>query len=175
MSDKDMKDGKPEDAAKTPEKKVRKKPKNELQECQQLAAEATAGWQRAVADYQNLQKEAEKRVSESIKYGTEALLHELLPMVDHFKFAFAGIPEEERDGAWLKGIEHIQTNFMKILEEHGVEMIETVGAKFDPEVHEAVEEVEDGDGKPGTVAEEVASGFRLNGKLIQPAKVKVNK
>lgn len=146
-----------------------------LAEYQKTAEANLAGWQRATADYQNLVKETEKRIKDSSKYATEAFILELLPMVDHFKYAFQGIPEEERDSNWLKGIEHIQTNFIKILEDHGVEMIETVGKKFNPELHEAVEEVEVDGGKSGRVAEELASGFKLNGKLIQPAKVKVIK
>lgn len=151
---------------------------HQLELCQQQAGEYLSGWQRAQADYQNLQKDTAKRISENIKYATEGLLMELLPMVDHFKYAFNGIPEAERDSSWLKGIEYIQTNFMKILEEHGLEVIPTTGEQFNPELHEALEEVEADGGKnqkSGEIAEEVATGFKLNGKIIQCAKVKVIK
>jgi molecular chaperone GrpE len=152
---------------------------NILEDAQRQAAENLQGWQRAVADYQNLQKETERRVGETIKYATEEFIKELLPMVDHFNYGLRGIPEAERDSGWVKGMEHIRTNFLKILENHGVQVIETVGKPFDPAVHEAVEEVpvppaaDAASAKSGTVAEEVAAGFTLNGKLIQPAKVKV--
>lgn len=156
-----------------PERAAAEAPTDEFTELKEKCEEHLAGWQRALADYQNLQKETEKRIADNIKYATEGLLHELLPMVDHFKFAFRAVPEDQRDSDWLKGMEHIQANFMKILQQHGIEEIETAGEKFDPEVHEAVEEVEGG--KSGTVAEEVATGFRLKGKVIRPAKVKVYK
>lgn len=137
--------------------------------------EYLAGWQRARADYQNLQKDTARRITENSKYATEALLLELLPIVDHFKYAFKGIPPEERDSNWLKGIEYIQSNYMKILEEHGVEVIPTVGELFNPDLHEAVDEVEADGVKTGVVVEEMATGFKLNGKVIQCAKVKIAK
>lgn len=137
--------------------------------------EYLAGWQRARADYQNLQKDTARRITENSKYATEALLLELLPIVDHFKYAFKGIPAEERDSSWLKGIEYIQSNYMKILEEHGVEVIPTVGELFNPDLHESVEEVEADGVKTGIVVEEMATGFKLNGKVIQCAKVKIAK
>jgi len=147
----------------------------EIEEWKKKAGEYLAGWQRAQADYQNLQKESERRMSETIKYATEGFLLELLPIVDHFKYAFKGVPETEKKSSWLVGIEHIQKNLMKILEEHGVSVVKTVGETFNPEVHEAIEEVEVQDGKSGTIIEEVATGFTLNGKVIQYAKVKVIK
>lgn len=140
--------------------------------------EYLAGWQRARADYQNLQKETERRITEIIQYSNEEFIRELLPTIDHFNYAFKGIPPEERSKAWIKGIEHIQTNMFKTLESHGVQRIPTVGQPFNPELHESVEEVSaEGEisGASGTVIEEVSAGFTLNGKVIQHAKVKVIK
>ncbi len=140
------------------------------------AAEYLEGWKRSQADYQNLQKETQQRLQHINKFATEQFLQELLPMVDHFKYALAGIPAEDRDNAWAKGIEYIQQNFMNILKAHGAEPIDTVGKPFDATKHEAIEEVEgDGKQKSGTVAEEVSTGFTLNGKVIQVARVKVVK
>lgn len=156
-------------------KPVKDKKKSELEELKEKRDEYLAGWQRARADYLNLQKQTTKKVADTIKHANEALLLEMFPMVDHFKYAFKGIPEEERESNWLVGIEHIQSNFIRILEEHNVEVIATEGEQFDPELHEAVEEVDGDEGNSGVVAEEVATGFRLNGKVIQPAKVKVYK
>lgn len=140
------------------------------------AAEYLEGWKRSQADYQNLQKDTQQRLQHINKFATEQFLQELLPMVDHFKYALAGIPPEDRDNAWAKGIEYIQQNFMNILKAHGAEPIAAVGKPFDATMHEALEEV-DGDGTQdsGTVAEEVSTGFTLNGKVIQVARVKVVK
>lgn len=153
-----------------------KKPPNqdEFAAMKEKCDEYLAGWQRAQADYQNLQKETQKRVAENIKFATEEFLQELLPMVDHFKYGLKGIPEEDRNSSWVKGLEYIQQNFMNILEAHGVTTIPTVGKPFNIELHESVEEVE-AEGKSGTIAEEVATGFMLNGKVIRCAKVHVIK
>lgn len=148
-------------------------PKDPMVELQEKCDEYLSGWKRARADYDNLQRDTEKRVQDGVKYATEGLLHELLPIVDHFKYAFNAIPDEERENNWLKGVEHIQTNFLRVLEEHGVEMIPTVGKPFNPELHEAVEEVDGG--KSGEIVEEVSAGFKLNGKVIKVATVKVAK
>ncbi|MBI2411429.1 MAG: nucleotide exchange factor GrpE [Candidatus Kerfeldbacteria bacterium] len=150
-------------------------PQDELAELKQQAGEYLEGWKRARADYQNLQKETAARISQNMKYATEGLLMELLPMVDHFRYAFKGIPESERNSSWLKGIEHIQTNFLKVLQEHGVEIMNTVGQPFNAELHEAVEEVDVPGTPSGEIVEEMAAGFMLGGKIIQHAKVKIAK
>ncbi len=163
---------------KATKKKAPKKEKKltELEKVQAQAEEYLNGWKRAQADYQNLQKETETRLKEVQKFATESLLLQLIPIVDHFKYAFKGIPEEERSSNWIVGVEHIQTNFLRILEEHGIEVIESVGKEFDTDLHEAVEEVEGAEGqKSGTVAEEMTTGFKMNGKVMQCAKVKVIK
>lgn len=161
---------KKEDACEVPQKE---EPMTQLQE---KCDEYLSGWKRARADYENLQRDTDLRVQNGVKFATEGLLHELLPIVDHFKYAFNAIPEEARESGWLKGVEHIQTNFMRVLEGHGVELIKTVGQQFDPQLHEAVEEVEaSGKQKSGTIAEEVTSGFTLHGKVIKVASVKVVK
>lgn len=171
-----------ESTEETTEETVEKTPEENLsplEQAQQEAGENLAGWKRCMADYQNLQKDTETRVADARKFGTQTLLLDMLPMVDHFKYAMKGMPEEMAESGWVKGVEYIQSNFMKILEENGLEVIETVGKELDTEVMEAMEEVEtaaDGStGKSGTVAEEVSTGFRLHGKVIQVAKVKVFK
>lgn len=150
-----------------------------LEAAQKEAAENLAGWQRCMADYKNLVADADRRVGDARKYGSTSLLMELLPMVDHFNYALKGMPADMADSPFLKGVEYIQQNFMKVLEENGVKVIPTVGEVFDTAVHESVEEVEQNaageTGKSGTVAEEMATGFTLNEKVIQVAKVKVYK
>src|SRR3989339_1199069 len=132
-----------------------------LTEAHNKCAEYLAGWQRCQADYQNLQKETQERITSAIKFGTEDLILVLSTLVDHFNYAFAGIPEKEKDSNWLKGIQHIQTNFLKILTEQGVEIIKTVGETFDHKLHEAVEEVAGKEkGESGKIIEEVAAGFK---------------
>jgi len=145
------------------------------QDLQQQAGEYLAGWQRAQADYKNLQRDTARRVSDITKYATQDLLTQLLPIVDYFAYAFKGIPEAERDSSWLKGVEHIQTNFLRVLEDNGVNKIKTIGEAFNPSMHESLDTVEGTGKEHGIIVEEVAPGFTLNGKVIRPAKVKIAK
>jgi molecular chaperone GrpE len=141
----------------------------------QQAGEYLAGWQRAQADYQNLKRDTAKRVSDITKYANEDLLTQFLPIIDYFTYAFKGVPENERNSSWLKGVEHIQTNFIRVLEDNGVNKIKTVGEMFDASMHESLETVEGTDKEHGIIVEEVAPGFTLNGKVIRSAKVKIAK
>ena len=151
-----------------PEKKEKKQSK-ELDKLQKQCDEYLDGWKRSQAEMQNLQKTTEKQMSEFRKYACEDMLMQILPLVDYFKHAFAAVPEEEKDSSWMQGMKHIQDYLYKFLEDNNIEEIETVGKKFDPELHEAIKE-EEGE-KNNIILKETQSGFKLNGKVVQPAKV----
>ncbi|MBI2426385.1 MAG: nucleotide exchange factor GrpE [Candidatus Kerfeldbacteria bacterium] len=173
MSNKPPKDAKQE--KETPAKETDlEKCARELEAARTEAQTNLDGWKRAKADYQNLLKDSARERLETVKFATENLLHELLPLVDYFKYGLKAVPEAEKNSAWMQGMTHIYNQFMSVLKDHGVEELKTVGEKFDPAMHQSVEEVKS-DTKPGTIVEEVASGFRLNGKVIQVAKVKISK
>jgi len=130
------------------------------------------GWKRALADYHNLERETEKKKSEWLKMANEDLLVVFLPLYDNLKLALKHSQSEKND--WLTGIEHVTAQFKKVLEENGVREIKTVGEKFDPEVHEAVvaQETSGSEQKQDNIIKkEVKTGYKLNGKVIYPAKV----
>ncbi|MDD5431047.1 MAG: nucleotide exchange factor GrpE [Candidatus Pacebacteria bacterium] len=141
-----------------------------LKKCEQEKEEYLNGWKRAKADYINFQKDEMKRLAEAIKYGNEELIKELLPALDSFDLAIASNNDEH----FKKGMEIIYSQFEKILSKQGLEQIKSTGEKFDPSVHEAVMEIES-DKEPGTIVEEMVKGWKLNEKVIRPAKVKVAK
>ncbi|MDP3970930.1 MAG: nucleotide exchange factor GrpE [bacterium] len=130
--------------------------------------------QRLAADYQNLQKQTEARISDIRKYSTEQLLLELAPLVDYFNSAFSTVPAEELESGWMMGIKHIQDQLLKTLQENNIEVIDAVGKTFDPEFHEAVGE-EDSDEPADTILKNPQAGFTLNGRVVKPAKVIVAK
>lgn len=144
--------------------KKNKEPESPDEGCKKCE-EYLAGWQRSKADYQNLQRETVKKMTDFRKYAEEDLLQQIFPLVDYFKHAFKKVSKEEKDSSWLQGIKHIQDYLNKILTENGVEEIKTVGQEADPELHEVVK------GKQGKIIEEVETGFKLNNKIIKPAKV----
>ncbi len=135
--------------------------------------EYLGGWRRAQADYQNLVKETEIRKIELIKYANEDLIREILPVLDNFKTAFRQIPEAEKNSAWVVGFSYIKKQLEDVLKNHNVEEIKTVGEQFNPEEHEAIEHVAKDGAKSDEVIEERKAGYKLNGKVIQVAKVVV--
>ena len=145
--------------------------------------EYKTGWQRALADYKNLQTETEKRRGEWVKMSEAQILEEFIPVYDNFKKAFAvsgslPLPAGEIKRGWeqwAQGIEYIKKQFGDILKNHGVEEIKTIGEKFDPNLHESVgaEEVE---GKEhGEILKEITGGYMAHGKVLWAARVIISK
>lgn len=138
--------------------------------------EYKAGWQRAQADYQNLKREVESMRGEWARMSEQQILEEFLPVYDNFKLAFglqtSDYGSEQQN--WVKGIECIMKQFEKILKDHGVEQIKTVGEIFNPELHEAIGE-EASDLPEHTIVREVEAGYMMKGKVIKVAKVIVAK
>ncbi|MFH1575446.1 MAG: nucleotide exchange factor GrpE [Candidatus Nealsonbacteria bacterium] len=134
-----------------------------LEESEKKASEYLAGWQRARADLLNYKKEEMERVGEFLKYANEGLISKLLPILDNFTEAEKSIPEDKKDD-YLKGISQIKKQFEDFLKSHGVEEIKTAGEKFDLNFMEEVEK-----------EEEERKGYKINGRLLRPAKVKIIK
>ena len=111
--------------------------KDQLAELEQKCAEYLSGWQRARADYVNLQKNTAEERAEWVKFANEDVLMEILPIYDHLKLAWVHIPDDQKKLVWVVGIEHIKNQFAKFLADQGIEEIKTVGEKFNPEAHEA--------------------------------------
>lgn len=125
----------------------------------------------ALADYQNLARQSAKERRDSILYANEALILELLPVYDNLKLSVKHI-NDENSNSWLSGIQHVLQQFKKVLTEAGLSEIETIGKQFDPLTMEAIEKKETEDTKQsGTVAEEVKGGYKLQDKVITPARV----
>lgn len=146
-------------------------------ECEAKATEYKLGWQRAIADYQNLKKETETRRAEWVQMSEQQILEEFIPVYDHFKAAFSHHPELSDDQKniknWIDGIGYIMKQFGDVLKSHGVEEIKTVGEKFDPEVHESAGEEEGGES--GKIIKEVVGGYKMGKRVIKPARVIIYK
>jgi len=165
--------------------------KKKLEECQKLKEEYLAGWQRARADFLNYKKEEIERIEEILKYGGEEFILKILPILDNFDLAEKKLPEDLKNNDSIKGLLQIKTQILDFLRIQGVEEIKTIGEKFDPNFHEAVEQVEESklssspiadarevevkDKDSGIIVEEVQKGYKINGRLLRPAKVKVVK
>lgn len=140
--------------------------------------EYKAGWQRAQADYRNLQSEIEKNKAEMARWSERAILEEFIPVYDNFKKAFRSKDkklEQVADENWAKGIEYIMKQFGDILKQHGVEEIPTLGHAFDPELHEAVGEAPSDEQDDGNIIQEIEGGYSIKGRVLRVAKVLVCK
>ena len=145
-----------------------KKLKERLEQCQQEKQDNLTGWQRAQADFINYRRRQEEQMSEWSKMLGEGLLRDILPVMDTLDASISHSGQAEN------GLIGVREQLMKILAKHGLAEMRSVGEKFNPEYHEAIEQVEKKGGE-GIVAEEVQKGYSLNGKILRVAKVKVSK
>lgn len=129
---------------------------------------------RLSADFDNYRKRILKEKTDYIKYGNEALLKELLPILDNFERAL-GSSSESDAASILQGVEMIFGQFTQTLEKFGLKGETTKGHPFDPNLHEAMSNQESEDHEPNTIMEEHQKLYRYHEKLLRPALVTVSK
>jgi len=126
--------------------------------------------QRTQAEFDNYRKRMLRDQTAHLERATANLIEQLLPVLDSFELALgSGGTDVER---LRKGVELVYGELLGVLEKAGLQRIEALGKPFDPEEHEAVMHVENEDGEPG-VRDVVRTGYRLKGRVLRPAMVKV--
>ena len=146
-----------------------------MEELEQKMGEYMRGWQRAQADYQNLQKETQQWKQEFVQYAKADFILELLPVYSHYKTALEHIPKEDKNKDWVQGIQHIFQQLKTLLDKFNIKEIKTIGEEFDHNMHEAVGHEVDETQDDDVVLKEVQPGYMLGDKTLQPAKVIINK
>lgn len=134
--------------------------------------------QRVSADYANHQKRTPKQIADSVAYEKKAIIRSLLPGLDNFAHALAGAKTAEGKKALqgvIEGMRLVFDHMLDALKSNGVERVEAVGKEFDPSIHEAVMQRSEVDKPDNIVLEEYQNGYTLNGQVIRPSKVIVNK
>ena len=131
--------------------------------------------QRVSADYANYQKRVPKQIRDSIGYEKERIIKSLLPALDNFEHTLQNAHSAEDVDVLVKGIQIIYDQFIEIMKSHSVEQIKALGEPFDPAVHEAMTQRTDAEKEENVVLEEFQKGYTLNGRVIRPSKVIVNK
>lgn len=135
--------------------------------------EYLAGWKRALADYENLQKQNAQARADDRRRISVNLAHELLPVVDNFDQALKFAPEN-LDKNWFAGVQHIARQFADALAALGITPIEAMGQPFDPNLHESGGSKWEEDKPEHTVIEELIKGWKIGDTVIRPSKVIVN-
>nr|MBP3598929.1 nucleotide exchange factor GrpE [Eubacterium sp.] len=128
---------------------------------------------RNMAEFENFRNRSEKEKTAMFEVGAKSVVEKILPVVDNFERGFVAVPEEEKDNAFVKGMEAIYKQFTTVLEEIGVVPIEAVGKEFDPNLHNAVMHDEDDSMEANTISEEFQKGYMYKDSVVRHSMVKV--
>lgn len=154
----------------TEEEKLQK----ELNEANEKIATLEDKYLRQVAEFDNYRKRTIKEKAELIKNGGERAIESILPVLDDFERALANMAKDENAAEIMTGVELIYNKFTGILKQNGLQKIETEGADFNTDFHEAIAIIPaPNEASKGKVLDCVQAGYTLNDKVIRHAKVAV--
>jgi molecular chaperone GrpE len=143
----------------------------QVKQLEEQLLEAKDRYLRQAADMENMRRRQEKERSDLLKYGTEKLLQELLPVLDSLDKAL--LSAEGQSTPVVEGVKMVHKQFTSVLEQHGLKATLAKGSIFDPNLHQAIQRVEE-DVLEDTVKEEFQKGYTLNGRLVRPSMVSVS-
>ena len=129
---------------------------------------------RLQADYENSRRRAKLDLAATEKYKSQSLITGLLPAIDNFERALQIEADNEQTKSVLQGVEMVYRSLLDALKAEGAEQIEAVGKEFDPNLHQAIMQVEDANFDSNIVVEELQKGYILKDRVIRPSMVKVN-
>ncbi|MEH7384054.1 nucleotide exchange factor GrpE [Bacillus sp. JJ1521] len=129
---------------------------------------------RQVADFENFKRRARLDQETAATYRAQSLVNDLLPALDNFERALQVEATNDQAKSIMQGVEMVYRSIVDALNKEGVEAIESVGAQFDPNVHQAVMQVSESDAESNVVLEEFQKGYKLKDRVLRPSMVKVN-
>ena len=150
----------------------KKKDKKDKQ-IEDLTAQLDDLRKRNLAEFENFRKRTEKEKSTMFDMGAKSVVEKLLPIIDNFERGFAGLSEEQMSDPFVSGMDMVYKQLVKALADMGVEPIEAVGKPFDPNLHNAVMQVEDENLGENTVAQEFQKGYLYHGSVVRHSMVQV--
>ena len=128
---------------------------------------------RQMAEFDNFRKRTEKEKTQMYDMGAKTIVEKILPVIDNFERGLAAVPDDNKEDAFVVGMDKIYRQMLTVLEEAGVKPIEAVGAEFDPNFHNAVMHVEDETLGENVVAEELQKGYMYRDTVVRHSMVKV--
>lgn len=131
-------------------------------------------WLRERAELENFKRRAVREKSDALRFGSEGLLKDLIPIIDNLHRALAHARTSGEVDPIVTGVELVLRGFDEVLERHGVKVVEARGVPFDPSRHEAISHVES-EAPANTVIDEHQRGYVLHDRLLRPALVTVGK
>lgn len=139
----------------------------------ELIADLQDRIKRQMAEFDNFRKRTEKEKSSMFEMGATDIIKKLLPIVDNFERGFKSVSEEEMEVPFVKGMDMIYKQMIKMLEDAGVKAIEAVGTEFNPDYHNAVMHIEDDSVGENIIVEEFEKGYTYRETVIRHSMVKV--
>lgn len=128
---------------------------------------------RQMAEFDNFRKRTEKEKSAMYEIGARDIIEKILPVLDNFERGLASVPEDLKGTSFPEGVEMIYKQFVKTLEDAGVETIEAMGQQFDPSLHNAVMHVDDDSFGENEISQELQKGYKYRGNVVRHSMVQV--
>ena len=146
----------------------------EMAVMQQEMVDARDMMLRLAAELDNYKKRTVKERQSLIKYASQSIIQELIPILDNFERAIESATKSRDFDSFLEGVELIFRQMYDALERKGVSKIEALGKAFDPNIHEAIAQVATEECPENTVIEELQKGYMLYDRVIRPSRVAVS-
>jgi molecular chaperone GrpE len=143
-----------------------------LEEARSSSDENLRNWQRTAADFSNYKRRVDDERETVARFSNAVLIGKLLSVLDDFDRALENVPPDT-DDSWVEGVRLVERKLRGVLETEGVTPIEATGLPFDPNVHEAVVHQDTADYPDNQVIDELQRGYRLHGRVLRPALVRV--
>ena len=128
---------------------------------------------RQLAEFENFRNRTEKEKQAMFETGAKSVIEKILPVIDNFERGLATVPEGQQGNGFVEGMNKIYKQMMTELENIGVKPIEAVGCEFDPNLHNAVMQVENEELESGTVAQELQKGYTYRDSVVRHSMVSV--
>ena len=139
----------------------------------ELVEELTDKVKRQMAEFENFRKRTDKEKQAMFDTGAKSVIEKILPVVDNFERGLATVPEESKEDPFVDGMNRIYKQLMTELENIGVKPIEAIGQEFDPNLHNAVMQVESDEYESGVVAQELQKGYTYHDMVVRHSMVGV--
>ena len=159
--------------AEKPTKEKTKKTKKKKDERDEKIEELSDKLLRQMAEFDNFRKRTEKEKSAMYEVGAKAIIEKLLPVIDNFERGFMTVAEEDKEDAFVTGMEMVYKQMLTMLESVDVKVIEAVGQEFNPDLHNAVMHVDDDSVGENIVVEEFQKGYTYRDSVVRYSMVKV--
>jgi len=159
---------------KEPEKEDKKKKKDKKQDAlKDKIAELEDTTKRQLAEFENFRRRTEKEKATMFDMGAKSVIEKILPVIDNFERGLASVPADEAEDGFYNGMNMIYKQLLGELDKIGVKQIEAKGKEFDPNLHNAVMQVQSDELESGTVAEELQKGYTYHDSVVRHAMVSV--